>query len=109
LEFLKVIANEETKLKSNKTSSNSKQQTLPDILNKKQKYNDFDQKQVNNEKALAYFFAASRYPYNMIDNDAFRNLLTQLDPKFNIPGLTKLTNHAIEFMHEKIKDLLLVL
>jgi predicted transposase YdaD len=79
-------------------------------LNKKQKYNDFDQKQVNNEKALAYFFAASRYPYNMINNDAFRNLLTQLDPKFNIPSLTKLTNHAIELenlMHEKIKDLLL--
>ncbi len=46
----------------------------------------------------------------MINNDAFRNLLTQLDPKFNIPGLTKLTNHAIKFensMHEKIKDLLL--
>jgi hypothetical protein len=110
LKFLKVIENEETKLKSNKISSNLKQQTFPNILNKNQKYNHFEQKRVNNEKALAYFFAASRYPYNMIKNDVFRNLLTQLDLKFNIPGLTKLTNHAIKLensMHEKIKDLLL--
>jgi hypothetical protein len=105
LEVFKSIESDESKLKSIKTTSITKQQTLSEFLNKKQKYNESDQKQINNEKT-SYFFAATRYPYNMIHNNAFRNLLTQFDPKFIIPGATKLTNHAInseKSMQEKSK------
>jgi hypothetical protein len=110
LEVFKSVESEELKLKSIKVPSITKQQTLSEFLNKKQKYNESDQKQIDNEKALSYFFTAIRYPYNIIHNSAFRDLLTQFDPKFTIPGATKLTNHAINFeksMQEKIKDLLL--
>ncbi len=110
MEVFKSVESDESKLKPIKIPSITKQQTLSKVLNKKQNYNESDTKQIYNEKALSYFFAATRNPHNLIHNNAFRNLLTQFDPKFIIPGATKSTNHAINFeksMHEKIKYLLL--
>lgn len=84
------------------------QPKITDLIESKAKYNLNDRKQILGEKKLAYFLASSRYPYNMLYCHQFRDFIEQLDPKFIIPGQSKLSKYANEISTQLKSDYFIV-
>ena len=101
---------EKIKKEETKKVIDSKQQSISGFFDQKlTKYKPNDPRQIQLEKHFSFFFAATKYPFNLIYNQLFRNLIHCLNGRFNIPGLVKVNNYAIEFncqMKDKIKKLL---
>lgn len=79
-----------------KKQNSDNQPKITDLIESKSKYNLNDKKLILSEKKLAYFLASSRYPYNMLNCRQFHHFIEHLDPRFGIPGQSKLSQHANE-------------
>jgi len=90
------------KLGKDKQSSTLLQSTLPDIGNQKKKYEPHNTKQKSITKKLVVFVGASNVPISLVENGEFKELLYELDSRYQVPGRFKIAKE-LDMLYSNMK------
>lgn len=99
-----VLETEEVAKKSNHSATESsqtvlKQSKLLDCIQSK-KYDPESRKHVALTRRLALFVGATNVPLRLVDNEEFRELLAEFDPRYQIPRRQKLSKEIENLFHK---------
>lgn len=87
---------------TNKTTQSDGQLKLSHFLN--QKYSRTSQRHLNITTAIGMFIAKDLRPYSVVENEGFRNLLTVIDPRYEVPSRTHFATSVLPKMYHTVKD-----
>ena len=92
------------KVKRNYASSNSfpQQTNLTDIARQKKMYEVHSVKQRSITKKMAIFVGSSNVALSLVENMEFRELICELDPRYQVPGRFKI-GKDLDLIYSKLK------
>ena len=103
-QHFKVLETEEVAKKSNHSATESSQTVLKQSklldCNQSKKYDPESRKHVALTRRLALFVGATNVPLRLVDNEEFRELLTEFDPRYQIPHRQKLSKEIENLFHK---------
>ncbi len=79
------------------------QQTLQQTLAKREKMSRDNPRAIKITDALAEYIALDDQPLSVVDNLGFRRLLCILEPRYEIPSRTHITNTVLPKLHDFVK------
>ncbi|XP_063219365.1 zinc finger BED domain-containing protein 4-like [Bacillus rossius redtenbacheri] len=80
------------------------QPTLQDVVEKKLLYNSNDPRAQEFTTLIAEMICVDMQPYDIVNNDGFRRLMSKAVPRYNIPSRKHMADTVIPKMYEKVKN-----
>ena len=86
------------------SSTKTKQQSLPDIISKKEPYKNNSPRYQMCQNALVSFMCNDLQPISVVDSPTFRQLLHTLDPRFHPYSRTQFSRVVIPMKYDEVKQ-----
>ena len=110
-EIISEIRNEEAQenhssptVENTTSSAKTKQQSLPEIISKKEPYKKNSPKYQTCQNALVSFMCNDLQPISVVDSPAFCQLLHTLDPRFQPYSRTQFNRVVIPMKYDEVKQ-----